>query len=114
MGLLYSAFAVLNIASIISLSLKKTVAVLHVSNSLNKTLKITGIRVLHIAFGFGLIFSYYFSIHTEPTCTVGCFSALFKSYKNNYLMHEVFFLTSQLSLFVIILPFFIFPLFCRK
>jgi len=113
-GLLYFAFFILNIISIISFSSKKPLFIFTVSNSLKVSLKMIGIRISFISLGICFMFACYLHIHTEPTCTVGCFSVFFKSYSDNYLMHALYFSASQLSLFFIITPFFILPLFCRK
>lgn len=113
-GLLYFLFIIININSIIALYKKKPVLIFHVSNSVTKNLKTWGMRIISILMGLFLFYIYYISLFDEQTCTAGCYSAIFKSHANNFLLQTLIFTGSQVGIFLVVLPFFVFPIFCRK
>lgn len=114
MGILYLIFIIINIISITAFFLKKPIMILHVSNSIKNKFKTWCLRLFFILIGFGAIYCYYFFIHDEPTCTTGCYSAIFKSHENNFIMHTIIFGGLQIGIYFLILPFIMFPMFCRK
>lgn len=113
-GLLYFLFIVINIQSVIKLYKMKPVLIFHVSNSFTKNLKTWGLRVVLLLSGLFFFYIYHISLYDEQTCTAGCYSAMFKSHANNFLLQEIIFSGAQLGIFFLILPFFIFPVYCRK
>lgn len=113
-GLLYFIFILIHTSSIIIFFIKKPVFIIHVSSSIKKTVKTWCLRLLSLAFSGLMFFSYYIFIIIEPTCTSMCLSSLFTSYANNFYLHGAIFLMAQCGIFMLIIPFFSFPVFCRK